>query len=171
MAGLREEIERLHRGERVAGGEEGLEVAHLRGRVARDVDDGVRGEGKELGEEGLVAALARRVDDHGGLGGGKRQPGEDRRGVTRAELGVGDAVGRGIFPREADAALADLDAGHALECRRGRQREEPAATVGVDEETGRAGRGLFPHIAGEGREDEGVVLEKIAGEKTEPERR
>ena len=65
---LREEVEGLHRGQDVAGGEEVPQVAHLRGRVAGDVDDAARAEGEELGEERRVAALARRVDDDDGVG-------------------------------------------------------------------------------------------------------
>ncbi len=34
VAGLREEVERLHGRERIAGGEELLQVAHLRRRIA-----------------------------------------------------------------------------------------------------------------------------------------
>ena len=58
-------------GELVAGGEEGFQVAHLRRGVARDVNNGAGAVGEELGEEVFVAAFARRVDDHGGVGGGE----------------------------------------------------------------------------------------------------
>ena len=48
VAGLREEIEGLGGGQRVAGGEERFQVAHLRRGIAADVDDGAGGVGEEL---------------------------------------------------------------------------------------------------------------------------
>ena len=48
VAGLREEVEGLGGGQRVAGGEERFQVAHLCRGVAADVDDGAGGVGEEL---------------------------------------------------------------------------------------------------------------------------
>ena len=171
-----EEVEGLGGGERVAGGEEGFEVAHLGRGVAADVDHGAGTVGEELGEEVFVAAFARGIDDHGGVGGGesagigrrreRREAGEDLRGVASLEGDVGEIVRGGVFAGEADRGFAQLDAGNAREGRRGGEGEEAAAAVGVDEVAGAAGRGLGADVAGEGREDEGVVLEEIAGEET-----
>src|SRR6478609_11940561 len=97
VAGLGEEIEGLHGGEFVTGGEETLQVTHLRGRIARYVNDGAGAEGEELVQEGLVAALAGRVDDHGRVSRREIEPGENLRGVAGAKRGVGDAVGRGVL--------------------------------------------------------------------------
>ena len=69
VARLREEVEGLDVRQGVAGGEETFEVAYLGRGVARNVNHGAGGEGEELGEEGLVAAIAGRVDDDGGFGG------------------------------------------------------------------------------------------------------
>src|SRR5258707_11512415 len=102
MARLWEEVEGLHGCERVAGGEKTLQVAHLGGRVARHIDDGARTEGKELREEGFIATLARRVDDHRGISGREIQAGEDLRGIAGAESGVGDGVGRSVLSGEPD---------------------------------------------------------------------
>jgi len=167
VAGLGKEVEGLDGGELIAGGEEIAEVAHLRGGVAGNVDDRARAEGKELLEEGLIAAFAGRVDDHDGVGRGKREAGEDRGRVARLEGGVGDAVGFGVFARETHAALADLDAGDALEGGRGGQGEKAAAAVGVDEKTRATRGGLLAHVTGERGQDEGIVLEEIAGEEVE----
>lgn len=164
-----EEVEGLDVGEDVAGGEEAFEVAHLRGGVAADVDDGARREGEELGEEGFVAAFSRRVDDDGGIGGreDRVEAGEDRGGVAGLEGGVGDVVGGRVAPGEADGGFAELDTGDAFEGRRGAEGEEAAAAVSVDEEPGAGGGGLLADVGGERREDERVVLEKIAGEEAE----
>jgi len=169
MARLREKVEGLHRRQRVAGGEEAAEVAHLRRGVAGDIHHGARTKGEELGEEGLVAALARRVDDHGRVCGRKRQPGEYRRGVAGLERGIGDAIGGGVFAGEADGGLAHLDAGHLRERGRGAQREETAAAVGIHEVPRPAGRGLVAHVAGERGQNERVVLEEIAREEMQAE--
>jgi len=69
VVGLGEEVEGLDMAQSVTGGEEAFEVAHLGRGVAAHVDHGAGGEGEELGEEGFVAAFARRVDDDGGVGG------------------------------------------------------------------------------------------------------
>lgn len=159
------EVEGLDGRERVTGGEEVAEVAHLRGGVAGDVDDGARGEREELLEKGLVAAFARGIDDDDGVGGRKREAGEDGGGVAREEGGVGDVVGGGVFAGEFDGGFADFDARDAFEGRCGREGEEAAAAVGVDEEAGAGGGGLVADVGDERGEDERVVLEEVAGEE------
>ena len=77
------------------------------------------------------------------------------------------AVGGGVSAGEFHPAFAEFDAGDALEGGRGGEREESTAAVGVDEETRATGGGLGADVTGEGGEDEGVVLEKIAGEEAE----
>lgn len=168
---MREEVEGLDGGELVAGGEEVAEIAHLRGGVAGNVNDGARAEGEKLLEEDLIAALARRVDDDDGVVGRECEAGEDRGGVAGEEGGVGDVVGGGVFAGELDRGFADLDAGDAFEGGRGCEGEEAAAAIGVDEEAGAGGGGLVADVGDEGGKNEGVVLEEVAGEEVEAERR
>ncbi len=99
MPGLGKQVERLDRGEGIAGGQKILQVAHLGGRVARDVHDCARAERKELREEGGVAALARGIDDDGGVRGGEREAAEDGGRVAGLERRVGDVVCGGAFCR------------------------------------------------------------------------
>jgi len=66
-----------------------------------------------------------------------------------------------------DVALTSTPA-NALESWRRRQGEQPASAVGVDEAARAAAGGLIAHVGREGRQDEGVVLEKIAGEESQP---
>src|SRR4051812_48340908 len=75
---LRKEIEGLGGGEFIAGGEKETQVAHLRGGITRDVDDGTRSKSEELLEKLFVAAFARRIDHDGGVGG-------DERGIEAGE--------------------------------------------------------------------------------------
>ena len=51
VARLRKQVEGLDRGQRVAGGEEVAQVAHLGRRVAGHVDHGARAEAQELAQE------------------------------------------------------------------------------------------------------------------------
>lgn len=49
----------------------------------------------------------------------------------------------------------------------GGEGEEAAAAVGVDEVAGAAGGDLGAHVAGEDRQDEGVILKEVPGEEVE----
>ena len=167
VAGLGEKVEGLHVGELIVRRGEVHEVAHLGGGVAAHVDDCLRSELEELMEELFVTTFARRVDDDNGFLGREFEAGEDGGGVAGLEGGVGDVVCRGIFGREANGGFTDLDARDLFEGRGGRQREQAAATVGVDEKTSSAGGDLLANVVREGGQDEGVILEEVAGEEME----
>ena len=72
------------------------------------------------------------------------------------------AVAGGVLARPAHRAGADLDAQHALEVRRRRQPQQAAAAVGVDQEARAAGLRLRGDVSDQPREQERVVLEKVA---------
>ena len=82
MPRLRKQIEWLHRGEPVAGGKEAFQIAHLRCRVARHIDDRARTEREELIQEGFIATFPRWIDHDRGVGRGKSQAGKNLRGVA-----------------------------------------------------------------------------------------
>ena len=67
MARVRKQVDRLHIFQQVAAIGQLLEVSHLSGRVAGDVDHTGRAEFHELLEEFRRAPPARRIDQHGGL--------------------------------------------------------------------------------------------------------
>ena len=48
----------------VAPADQGAQVARVRGRLARDVDEPVRAEADDLGQGGGLAAGPRRIQDH-----------------------------------------------------------------------------------------------------------
>ena len=167
MPRVREEVEGLDLLQLEAAGLEDREVADLGCGVAGDVDDPGRPEGDQLVEELRRAALSRGIDHHRGLGGGEFDVGEDRLGRGGEEAGVGDAVGLGIAARPVGGGLADLDAGDLFEVLGQGQREQARAAVGIDEKPGSSRAGLGGDVAGEGGEDEGIVLEEIPGEEVE----
>ncbi len=162
VAGLREHVERLQAQAAVAGRPQRRDVGGLRLRVAGDVDDRARGEGGELAEKVRTASLARRIDDDGGLGGGEGDGGEDRAGVGGQELAIGAAVAGGVGGGPAHGAGAHFDAQHTFEPGRGREREQAAAAIGVDEKPGAPGCRLAGDVRGEARQQERVVLEEVA---------
>ena len=162
VACLGEQVKKLHGGQHKSGVEEVAQVAHLGGRIARDIHHGARAEGKQLSQERFIAAFARRIDHNNGVRRLEIDPGKDCGGVASEKRGVRNSVGRGVFPGEGHGGFADLDAGDPLEPRRRRKGEQPAAAIRVDEKARTAGRRLIPNVSGEGRQDEGVVLEEIA---------
>lgn len=169
VAGLREEVEGLHRTQGVASGNEALQVTHLRGGIARDVNDGFWPEGEELVEEGVAGALARRIDDDRAIASRPGYAGEEILDAPGEEPAVRDPVRGGVLLRPGDGGLADFEAERFLEAGGRGECEKPAATVGIDKIGSARGGGLLSNVAGEGLEDEGIVLEEIAGQKAESE--
>lgn len=161
-----EEVEGLDFFEDEALGLHDGEVADLGGGVAGDVDDASWGEGGELVEEFAGAAFARGVDDDGGLGGWEVDLGEDGFGVGGEEGGVGDVVELCVLGGVGGGGFGDFDAGDLLEVGCEAESEEAGAAVGVYEEVGVAALGgALGDEVGEFGEDEGVVLEEVAGEE------
>ena len=79
---MREQIEGLDVAEVIACIVEVLEVAHLGGRIAGHIDDAGGPELDKLFEELRCAALARRINHHRGLCGGKRNLSKNRLGTS-----------------------------------------------------------------------------------------
>ena len=117
MPRLREQIEGLDGLQRITVLKEVLQIAHLRGRIARHIDDRARAEREKLLEKVLVAAAARRINDDGGVRRREIEAGKNSGGIGGEKRGVGDAVGGGVGAGEADGRLAEFDAGHTLEAR------------------------------------------------------
>ena len=168
VLGLGKEVEGLHRAQLVSVGGEGLEVADLRGGIAGNVDHPPRRVGKELFEEVGPASLARGIDDDRRFIRRERNLGENVLGGS----GVNGDVGEGIVLRVATGpvgrGLGDLHAGHLLEAGCEGEGEEPGAAVGIDEETA-VDSGFVCDVRDEGGQDEGIVLEEIAGKEAEGE--
>ena len=161
VLGLREEVERLDASQPVlVVGEELYQIAHLGGGIARNVDDPGGLEVEELADELFVTAFARRVDDDGGLRGVEGDFVEDCFGFSLEEIDVGEGIFAGVVPGPVDGLFADLDADDAFETRSSSEGEEPATTVGIDEETETVRCRLFGDVLGEAREDGRVVLGK-----------
>ena len=165
VAGLREHVERLQAEASVAGRAQHRQIGGLRLGIARDVDDRARREGGELAQEIGAAPFARWIDDHRSVSGGEGDRGEHGAGVGGEELAVGASVADGVGARPTDGARAHLDAEHPLEARRGAESEEAAAAVGVDKEPRAAGLRFGGDVRGQLREQEGVVLEEVAGQE------
>jgi hypothetical protein len=171
---LREKIERLRRGKRITARQELSQIAHLRRRIAGNVDDGARRESEELAEERRVATLPRRIDDHDRVVRFERrgvEPRKDRGSIAGGERRVVNVVGRGIFAGETHAAFADLDSGDMLKCGCRAEREQTAPAIRIDQKSRPARRRLLADIARERGQDEGIVLEKIAREEMQLQRR
>ncbi len=167
MLGLGEQVDWLDIVELVAGGDEVGEVANLGRGVAGDVDYAVGLEGEKLIEKELVAALAGRIDEHGGLDGGVVDLFENGFGAGGEEVGVGDVIGARILACPVGGSLADLDPRDFLEAVSEAQGEEAGAAIGINQ-VARAALGCFgARIVDEGLKDEGVILEEVASEEIE----
>lgn len=166
---LREEVEGLDRSEFVASFEEGLEITHLGGGITRDVDDFAGAEVEELLEEVFAAAFARRVDDDRGFGRGKGDVGEEVFGGSGDEFGVFDAVSLGVSASPISGGFGEFDADDFFEIPGEAESEKSGAAVGIEEVFLVRSAGFFTGVAGEGFEDEGVILEEIAREEVETE--
>ena len=90
--------------------------------------------------------------------------------VAGLKGGVGDSVGLGVFRGELDRGGAELDTGYFFEGGCGSESEQAAAAIRIDEEARAGAGGLFADVAGEGGQNERVVLEEIAGEEVKAER-
>lgn len=96
MTGVREEVEWLHLEQAIAAFRKLLQVANLRRRIAGHIDDARGVEGDELFEKLRRAAFAWRVDDDRSFVLGKIDFREDRFGRCGHEVGIADAIGRGV---------------------------------------------------------------------------
>lgn len=110
-------------------------VARLGVHVAADVDDPPGAEAAQLGEKVGVAALARGVEDDGGLVRVVGDALEELAGVGGDELAavLAEAVEGGVLARRGDGVGGDVDAGGVLEDGGEGDCEEAGAGVGVDE--------------------------------------
>ena len=181
---LRKKVGAAERLQRIAAvAHEDADVSRLRIDVTRDVDDLRRTEGDELAEEGVVAALARRIDEDRRLRRREldRLPHQpcrrsrahlkDGLGVAGDEGGVRQIVELGVVRRGADAVGADLDAGDEVELVGEGDAEQTGAAVGVDEEARRSRRvverrprrELRADVVDERLENAVVALEEGAG--------
>ena len=93
---MREEVEGLHIEQAVAAFRKLFEVADLRRWIAGHIDDARRVESDELLKKLWRAALAWRIDDDCGFVLWKIDFTEDRFGRRGHEVGIADAVGRGV---------------------------------------------------------------------------
>ncbi len=166
---MREEIEGLDAVDLVALLDEALEVPHLGSGVTGDVDDFAGAEVEELLEEVLAAALAGWVDDDAGFLGLEGDVGEEVFGRGGDEGGVFDAVGEGVSAGPVGGGFGKLDADDLVEVFGEAKAEESGAAVGIEEVFLAGAFRLFGSVAGEGFENEGVVLEEVAGEEIESE--
>lgn len=164
---LGKEVEGLHRGELVACGEELFEIAHLGGGIAGDIDNLAGGEGEQLVEEFLVAAFARRINDHGRFRGGKGDVGKDAFSTGGEEGGIIDLVEFGIAACPVGRRFADFNTGNVLELVGEAEGKQTRAAVGVDKVMGSACGGLLGDVAGESRENKGIILEEVPSEEME----
>ncbi len=124
MSGLREKVKGLHGSELVACEQKLAEVTHLGSWIAGDVDDFFRAKGEELLEEFLVAAFARRINDHGCFFSWKANVVKDSFGAGGEEGSVVDFVEFSITAGPVCCGLADFDTGDLFELVREAQGEE-----------------------------------------------
>lgn len=169
MAGLGEEVEGLDGVDLISVFQKALEVAHLGGRVAGDVNDPARIELKELLKKILAAALSRRVDDDGCFRGREGDVGKEVLGGSGDEAGVLDSIGAGIPASPVGGSFREFDSNDLLELVGERESEKSGATVGIEEIPLPGLAGLLGSMAGEGFENERVVLEKVSREEVEGE--
>ena len=167
MSCLGEEVEGLDLSDLVAVFEKALEVPHLGGGVARDVDHFAGAVVEELGEEVFAAALARGVDDDGGFLCLELDVGEEFFGGGSDELGVLDTIGLGIPAGPVGRGFGKLDADDFFKVLGEAEGEESGAAVGIEEVALAFSGGFFCSVGGEGGEDEGIVLEEVSGEEVE----
>ena len=99
MTGVREEVKGLHFEQAIAALRKLLQVANLRRRIAGHIDNARWVEGDELFEKLRRAAFAWRVDDDCGFVLREIDFPEDRFGRRSHEVGIADAVGRGVVAR------------------------------------------------------------------------
>ena len=114
MLGLREEIERLHLVQAVSGGGEKREITHLRGRIAGDIDDALRGKGEELLQKLCATTRTRRVDDDDRVAPSVWHLGEDLTRISRDELAVREVIDLRIVRRFFDSTFRKLHANDFL---------------------------------------------------------
>ena len=167
MSCLGKEVEGLHGGKLVACGEELFEIAHLGGGIAGDVDNLAGGEGKQLVEELLVAAFARRIDDHSSFSSGEGDVGKDAFSTGGKEAGIIDLVELGIAACPVGRRFADFNTGNLLELVGEAEGEKAGATVGIDEVVGSTCGRLFGDVAGESWKNKGIVLKEVPSEEVE----
>src|SRR5258708_309208 len=142
-----------------------LKIAHLRRWITRNVDDRLGAEREQLFQKRFVRSFAGWINHHHGLGRRKDESIENACGVACLKRSVGYVVGGGIFLGENHRALADFDASDLFERSCSRQGEEPASTVGIDQEaSARRGR-LFTDITGKGRQNKRVILKEVPREE------
>ena len=165
MPCLWEEVEGLDLVDLIAVLEEAFEVPHLGRGIAGDVDDLGGAVVEELGQKVFTATLARGVDDDGGFLCAEFDVGEELLGGGGDKLGVLDAIGEGVPAGPVGRGFREFDADDLFKVLGEAEGKESRAAVGIEEEALALSGGLFCGVGGEGRKDEGIVLEEVSREE------
>ena len=121
----------------------------------------------QLVEEGFVATLAGRVDNHGGLMAFDGDLLEDRFRGAGDEATVEEVVERGVLGGLTGGLGADLDTVDGIEEAGAGKGEEARTAIGVDEVLGAGFMRELDGVAHELLEHGGIVLEELTGQELE----